>query len=122
MNVYDMDATNYERDPRHGIQKHRENTDWNLFGQNVASFLYQTGMSVADSAAQIAAFGNGAVFLMGASAASNQAKNVIERGGQQQPGVLGRVGGRRGSLCLKKNQKYLTDCSSLNPSQDGNRC
>ena len=26
-----------------------ENTDWELFGQNVASFLYNTGMSMADS-------------------------------------------------------------------------
>lgn len=78
------------RDINMSISKNIEkNTDWNLFGQNVASFLYQTGMSVADSAAQIAAFGNGAVFLMGASAASNQAKNVIERGGSNSQAFWG---------------------------------
>ncbi len=78
LNVYDMDATNYVSAIRGTVSKNIEkNTDWNLFGQNVASFLYQTGMSVADSAAQIAAFGNGAVFLMGASAASNQAKTSL---------------------------------------------
>ena len=90
LNVYDMDATNYVSAIRGTVSKNIEkNTDWNLFGQNVASFLYQTGMSVADSAAQIAAFGNGAVFLMGASAASNQAKNVIERGGSNSQAFWG---------------------------------
>lgn len=90
LNVYDMDATNYVSAIRGTVSKNIEkSTDWNLFGQNVASFLYQTGMSVADSAAQIAAFGNGAVFLMGASAASNQAKNVIERGGSNSQAFWG---------------------------------
>ena len=90
LNVYDMDATNYVSAIRGTVSKNIEkSTDWNLFGQNVASFLYQTGMSVADSAAQVATFGNGAVFLMGASAASNQAKNVIERGGSNSQAFWG---------------------------------
>lgn len=90
LNVYDMDATNFVSTIRSTVSKNiEESTDWNLFGQNVASFLYQTGMSVADSAAQVAAFGNASVFLMGASAASNQAKNVIERGGSNSQAFWG---------------------------------
>lgn len=95
MNVYNMDATNFVSTVRGTVSKEiEENTDWELFGQNVASFLYQTGMSVADSAVQVGAatalgVPTAATFFMGASAASNQAKDVIERGGTNKQAFWG---------------------------------
>lgn len=44
-------------------------------------FLYNTGMSIGDSALQVAAFGPGATYLMGMSAAANQSREILERGG-----------------------------------------
>ncbi len=82
LNVYNMDATNMVNTVRGTIASDlEESTDWEILGQNVASFLYQTGMSIADSTVQVAALGNGATLLMGASAASSQAKAIIEKGG-----------------------------------------
>ena len=95
MNVYNMDATNFVSTVRGTVSKEiEENTDWELFGKNVASFLYQTGMSVADSAVQVGAatalgVPTAATFFMGASAASNQAKDVIERGGTNEQAFWG---------------------------------
>lgn len=89
MNVYGMDVSNFVNTVRGTVSEEIEkNTDWELFGQNVAAFLYQTGMSVADSAAQVALFGPGATYLMGASAAANQAREVIERGGTNRQALL----------------------------------
>ena len=103
LNVYDMDATNYVSTIRSTVSKNiEESTDWNLFGENVASFLYQTGMSVADSMAQVATFGSGAVFLMGASAASNQAKNVIERGGSNSQAFWGGLAAGAAEVLFEK--------------------
>ena len=70
-------------------KKIEENTDWELFGQNVASFLYNTGMSIGDSASQVALLGPWATYLMGASAASQQAVNVLERGGSNTQAFWG---------------------------------
>ena len=103
LNVYDMDATNFVSTIRSTVSKNiEESTDWNLFGENVASFLYQTGMSVADSMAQVATFGSGAVFLMGASAASNQAKNVIERGGSNSQAFWGGLAAGAAEVLFEK--------------------
>lgn len=82
LDVYNMGPTNYVSTVRGTVSGELEKRfPAELFGQNVASFLYQTGMSVADSAAQVAAFGPAATYFMGGSAAANQAKNVLERGG-----------------------------------------
>lgn len=70
-------------------KKIEESTDWELFGQNVASFLYNTGMSIGDSASQVALLGPWATYLMGASAASQQAVNVLERGGSNTQAFWG---------------------------------
>lgn len=70
-------------------KKIADNTDWELFGQNVASFLYNTGMSIGDSASQVALLGPWATYLMGASAASQQAVNVLERGGSNSQAFWG---------------------------------
>ena len=72
MNVYNMDTTNY-------VSTMREKVSEDMGA--VGSFLYQTGMSIADSATQIAAFGSFAPAIMGTAAASNQARDVILRGG-----------------------------------------
>lgn len=81
-NVYDMVNTNAVNQVRRTVSKEiEENTDWELFGQNVASFLYQTGMSAVDSAAQVAAFGPAATVFMGGAAASSTASDIIQRGG-----------------------------------------
>lgn len=70
-------------------KKIEESTDWELFGQNMASFLYNTGMSIGDSASQVALLGPWATYLMGASAASQQAVNVLERGGSNSQAFWG---------------------------------
>lgn len=81
LNVYDMDATNLVTTIRNTVSKEIEKkTDWEIAGQNVASFLYQTGMSIADSASQIALFGTFGTYVMGASAAAQTTKEAIERG------------------------------------------
>lgn len=90
LNTYNMDATNFVSTVRGTVsQEIEERTDWELFGQNVVSFMYQTGMSVADSAVQVATMGKWATLVMGASAASNQAKDIIERGGTNKQAFWG---------------------------------
>ncbi len=54
----------------------------------VLAFLYNNGMSIADSTAQIAALGPASVFLMGGSAAASQMKDVLERGGTNRQAML----------------------------------
>ena len=89
-NVYDMVNTNAVNQVRGTVSKEiEENTDWELFGQNVASFLYQTGMSAVDSAAQVAAFGPAATVFMGGAAASSTASDIIQRGGTSSQAFWG---------------------------------
>lgn len=89
-NVYDMVNTNAVNQVRGTVSKEiEENTDWELFGQNVASFLYQTGMSTVDSAAQVAAFGPAATVFMGGAAASSTASDIIQRGGTSSQAFWG---------------------------------
>lgn len=103
MNVYNMDATNYVNTVRATVSKTiEENTDWELFGQNMSSFLYQTGMSLADSMTQVYAFGPAAVWLMGASAASSQAKYVIERGGTNEQAFWGGLAAGAAEVLFEK--------------------
>ena len=90
LDPYAMEATNLVRTLRGQVAEDlAEKYDWEVAGQNVASFLYQTGMSVADSAAQIAAFGPAATYFMGASAASSQAQDIMARGGTNRQVLLG---------------------------------
>lgn len=65
------------------------NTDLEIAGQNVASFLYNTGLSIGDSALQIAAFGPAASYLMGTNAAANQSRDILERGGTNSQALWG---------------------------------
>ena len=90
LDPYAMEATNLVRTLRGTVAEEIEkNTGWEIAGRNAASFLYQTGMSVADSAAQIAAFGPAATYFMGASAASSQAQDIMARGGTNRQVLLG---------------------------------
>ena len=57
-----------------------ESNKLNLFGTNIPAFLYQTLMSVADSALGAATLGNGYTVFMGAGAATNEAKRLYEQG------------------------------------------
>ena len=120
LNVYGMDVSNFVNTVRGTVSKEIEqNTDWELFGQNVASFLYQTGMSVADSAAQVALFGPGATYLMGASAAANQAREVIERGGTNRQALLsGLAAGAAEALFEKVSVERLLSERSVRSMRD----
>ena len=51
-----------------------------IFGQNIPSFLYQTGESVLDTAVGGGAFGGSYTVLMGANAYQDKAKELYERG------------------------------------------
>ena len=120
LNVYGMDVSNFVNTVRGTVSEEIEqNTDWELFGQNVASFLYQTGMSVADSAAQVALFGPGAAYLMGASAAANQAREVIERGGTNRQALLsGLAAGAAEALFEKVSVERLLSERSVRSMRD----
>lgn len=115
-NAYDADVVNFVNTVRGTVSKEiEENTDWELFGQNVASFLYQTGMSITDSATQVAALGPASIYFMGASSAANQAANVIERGGTtQQAFVGGLAAGVAEGLFEKVSIDRLLDPSKFN--------
>lgn len=54
-----------------------------LFGQNIPSFLYNTGMSIADSAYGVKSFGGFHSVLMGTSAFQDKAKEMVEAGEEQ---------------------------------------
>ena len=121
MNVYNMDVTNMVSTVRGTVAREiEEHTDWEIFGQNVASFLYQTGMSVADSAVQVGTMGKWAALLMGTSAASNQAKNIIERGGTNSQAFWGGLAAGAAETLFEKvsidrllSEKSVTGVKSL---------
>ena len=90
MNPYNMNITNTVNTLRGTVAEEIEkNTDWELFGQNVASFLYQTGMSIGDSALQVGTLGRAATLFMGGSAAASQAQSVMARGGSNRQALWG---------------------------------
>lgn len=80
MDTSNMEVTNF-------VSGVRENVAEDMGG--VGSFLYNTGMSIADSAFQVGMLGSAATYFMGMSAASNQMKNIIERGGTNQQAIVG---------------------------------
>lgn len=80
-----MSVTTFVNTVRGTVSKElEEKYDWELWGQNVASFLYNTGMSMADSAFQITTLGPAATIFMGGAAAASTAQSVIERGGSNR--------------------------------------
>lgn len=82
MNSYNMAATNYVQNVRNQVSEDIEKkTDWNIAGQNVASFLYQSGMSIADSALLISTVGSASVYFMAANSAAMEQKRILDNGG-----------------------------------------
>lgn len=82
MNSYNMAATNYVQNVRNQVSEDIEKkTDWNIAGTNVASFLYQSGMSIADSALLISTVGSASVYFMAANSAAMEQKRVLDNGG-----------------------------------------
>lgn len=108
MNVYNMDITNYVNTLRQTVAGDIEE-DWGKWGK-VGSFLYNTGMSIADSAVQVAALGKASILFMGASAASNQAREVIQNGGtNEQAFWSGLAAGAAEALFEKFSVENLLD-------------
>ena len=96
-----------------------ENTDWTLFGQNVGSFLYNTLLSVGESASQMALLGPWATYLMGASAASQQAVDVLERGGSNSQAFWGGLAAGAAEAVFEKfSVDRLLSAKSINGMKD----
>lgn len=91
MNSYDMELTNYINAVRQTVSEEIEGaTNWEIFDQNVVAFLYQTGMSIGDSSLNLLAFGpTGALVVGSSTAAANQAKDIIDRGGSKEQAFMG---------------------------------
>lgn len=62
-----------------------------LLGQNIPRFLYDTGMSVGDSAVGAATFGEAYKFLAGADAATQQARELYEQGATEEQITRGAI-------------------------------
>lgn len=60
-----------------------------LLGQNIPAFLYQTGMSMADSMLGAFALGKNYTAIMGMNAASSEAKRLYEEGASKEQIALG---------------------------------
>ena len=100
-------------------KKIEESTDWDLFGQNMASFLYNTGMSIGDSASQVALLGPWATYLMGAGAASQQAVNVLERGGSNSQAFWGGLAAGAAEAVFEKfSIDKLLEAKTINSVKD----
>ena len=81
---YAHTTSNYVSDTRkYTSEDIEENTNLELFGQNIASFLYNTGMSLADSAYGVATVGKLNSVLMGTSAFQDKAKELVASGADQ---------------------------------------
>lgn len=85
--------TNYSADTRKYVGENiaEETEGFEIFGQNIPSFLYQTGMSVADSAVGATMFGSGFSVVMGTSAAQQRAKELKEAGASPEEIARGSV-------------------------------
>lgn len=73
--------TNFATDTREMVgQQIADSTNLEVGGVNVGQFLYNTGMSMADSATMAWMFGPAGSYLMGTSAATQTAKELVEAG------------------------------------------
>lgn len=62
-----------------------------VLGQNIPSFLYQTGMSIADTTLGASMFGKGFTVVMGTNSATQKAKELKEAGEDEETIVKGAV-------------------------------
>ena len=83
--------TNFASDTRQYVGENiAEATEgMELFGQNVPSFLYQTGMSTADSAVGALTLGKGFAPIMGMTAYQQRAKELTEAGASEEEAMIG---------------------------------
>lgn len=139
-NVYEMRATNFVRNVRGTVARDlEEKYGWSIGDQNVASFLYQTGMSMGDflfnamltgnfsgglggagtQAAQKAA-SDLSLAIMGSGAAANTTAEAIERGlNNQQAFTLGAIAGVAEIITEKVSLETLLDKTALDRSARG---
>ena len=75
-------GTNYTLDTRKYVGEDIEKATkgYEIAGQNIPSFLYSTGMSIADSAVGAATLGKYSALVMGTSAFHQKAKEMVEAG------------------------------------------
>lgn len=73
---------NFSADTRQYVSENIEEATegMDIFGQNIPSFLYQTGMSIGDTAVGGATLGSSYTLLMGTSSAQQTAKDLKEAG------------------------------------------
>ncbi len=82
---YAKTLSNFASDTRQYVGENiAENTNFELFGQNIPAFLYQTLMSSVDSAAGATIFGTGFSAVMGSTAFQSKAKELKEAGASDE--------------------------------------
>lgn len=139
-NVYEMRATNFVRNIRGTVARGlEEKYGWSVGGQNVASFLYQTGMSMGDflfNAMLTGNFSGGlggtgselgqkaasdlSLAIMGSGAAANTTAEAIERGlSNRQAYTLGAIAGVAEIITEKVSLETLLDKTALDRSARG---
>ena len=98
-----MTISNFVNDVRGSVSEEIEkNTDWEIFGQNVASFAYQTGMSIADSALLVGTMGSGASLFMGMSSAAQGASDALSRGANNSQAILAGLASGAAEMLFEK--------------------
>ncbi len=139
-NVYEMRGTNFVRNVRETVARGlEEKYGWRVGDQNVASFLYQTGMSMGDFLFNAMITGNfsgglgGAgselgrkaasdlsLAIMGSGAAANTTAEAIERGlSNRQAYTLGAIAGVAEIITEKVSLETLLDKTALDRSARG---
>ena len=139
-NVYEMRATNFVRNIRGTVARGlEEKYGWSVGNQNVASFLYQTGMSMGDflfNAMLTGNFSGGlggtgselgrkaasdlSLAIMGSGAAANTTAEAIERGlSNRQAYTLGAIAGVAEIVTEKVSLETLLDKTALDRSVRG---
>ena len=105
INPYDQAHAlqNYTQNVRNATSERiEENTDAEIAGRNVWSFLYQTGMSAADSAVGAATMGTAYTFVMGSSAASQRAAELYEQGASREQVIAGSLAAGAAEMFFEK--------------------
>lgn len=90
---YYKTLSNFSADTRQYVGENiEESTEgMDVFGQNIPSFLYQTGMSVSDSVAGASMLGGGYSVLAGMSSANQRARELKEAGASSEEIARGAI-------------------------------
>ena len=119
MNAY---ASSMSGDIREGVAEDIEQALPNapkILGQNAASFLYQTGMSAADSVAGATLFGEGYTYLMGANAYNTSYKDLKESGASDFQANMGALASGVAEAFFEKYslENLLAEKAVISPKQ-----